>query len=75
MEHPWALWGTLKKKLQRERDAYTTPKRPQTTSVAVKTDMSMELVSLIKHLDEASTTCGMQISAGKTQLMTIVNHT
>ena len=30
----------------------------------------LELVSLIKHLDAASTAYGMQISAEKTQLMT-----
>ena len=29
-----------------------------------------ELASLIEHFDEASTAYGMQISAGKTQLMT-----
>ena len=33
-------------------------------------EQEQELVSLVKHLDEASSAYGMQINAGKTQLMT-----
>ena len=39
-------------------------------NIDVLAGQEQELFSLIKHLDEVSTTYGMQISAEKSQLMT-----